>query len=175
MSLFRLILLSLRHFWKMNLAVACGVAVGTAVLTGALLVGDSMQSSLRDLVLAGLGRIDEVLVADHFSVSNWPAKSSGNAAVPVILYSGSVEKVDPAPPARLDQVNVIGCDERFWQPGTGEPPKPIEERRNRAQRACGALLAVNAGDPVMLGLPKTGGIPAESASAAKRSLLIPCR
>ena len=50
----------------MNVAVACGVAVGTAVLTGALLVGDSMQGSLSALALAGLGRIDEVLLADHF-------------------------------------------------------------------------------------------------------------
>ena len=37
--LFRLILLSVRHFWKMNVAVACGVAVGTAVLTGARIAG----------------------------------------------------------------------------------------------------------------------------------------
>ena len=84
MSLIRLILLSVRHFWKMNVAVACGVAVGTAVLTGALLVGDSMQGSLRDLVLAGLGRIDEVLVADHFFREELAGdKSSGNPAAPV--------------------------------------------------------------------------------------------
>src|SRR5580658_8593684 len=119
MSLFRLILLSLRHFWKMNAAVACGVAVGTAVLTGALLVGDSMQGSLRDLVLAGLGRIDDVLVADHFfreQLANEAASGIGKSSIPaapVIFYSGSVETVDPAPPARVDQVNLIGCDERF--------------------------------------------------------------
>ena len=50
----------------MNLAVACGVAVGAAVLTGALLVGDSMRGSLRRLTLDRLGRIDEVLLADRF-------------------------------------------------------------------------------------------------------------
>ena len=53
MSFLRLILISARHFWKMNVAVACGVAVGTAVLTGALLVGDSMQGSLSALRLPG--------------------------------------------------------------------------------------------------------------------------
>ena len=91
MSQLRLILLSIRHFWKMNVAVACGVAVGTAVLTGALLVGDSMQGSLRDLVLNGLGRIDEVLVADHFFREELAGdKSSGSPVAPVILYSASV-------------------------------------------------------------------------------------
>ncbi len=34
MSPFRLVLLSIGHFWKMNVATGCGVAVGTAVLTG---------------------------------------------------------------------------------------------------------------------------------------------
>ena len=110
MSLFRLILLSVRHFWKMNAAVACGVAVGTAVLTGALLVGDSMQGSLRDLVLAGLGRIDEVLVADHFFREQLAGdKSSGNPAAPVDLLfrqpgngrSGAAGPRGPGQPHRL--------------------------------------------------------------------------
>ena len=127
MSFVRLILLSVRHFWKMNVAVACGVAVGTAVLTGALLVGDSMQGSLRDLVLAGLGRIDDVLVADHFFREQLAdEKSSGSHAAPAILYSASLETVDPAPPARMDQVNLIGCDQRFWELGNGNPPAPLK-------------------------------------------------
>ncbi|MGA2254341.1 MAG: FtsX-like permease family protein, partial [Thermoguttaceae bacterium] len=169
MSQFRLILLSVRHFWKMNVAVACGVAVGTAVLTGALLVGDSMQGSLRDLVLAGLGRIDEVLVADHFFREELAGdKSSGSAAAPVILYSASVETVDPAPPARVDQVNLIGCGERFWQLGSGGPPTPPNRDEIILNEPVARLLAVKTGDSVMLGLPKTGGIPAESAFGRKR-------
>ena len=169
MSLFRLILLSVRHFWKMNVAVACGVAVGTAVLTGALLVGDSMQGSLRDLVLAGLGRIDEVLVADHFFREELAGdKSSGSPAAPVILYSASVETVHPAPPARVDQVNLIGCDERFWQLGNGAPPAPLKRDEIILNEPVARLLAVKEGDSVMLGLPKTGGIPAESAFGRKR-------
>ena len=127
MSLFRLILLSVRHFWKMNAAIACGVAVGTAVLTGALLVGDSMQGSLRNLVLAGLGRIDEVLVANHFFREQLAAGESA----PVILYSASVETVRPAPPARVGQVNLIACDERFWQLGNGTAPQ-----RSSAMKSC---------------------------------------
>ncbi len=169
MSLFRLILLSIRHFWKMNVAVSCGAAVGTAVLTGALLVGDSMQGSLRDLVLAGLGRIDEVLVADHFFREELSGdKASGSSAAPVILYSASVETVHPAPLARVDQVNLIGCDERFWQLGNGACPTPLARDAIILNEPLAGLLAVKEGDSVMLGLPKTGGIPAESAFGRKR-------
>ena len=53
---------SLRQYRRVHLAVALGVAVTTAVITGALLVGDSMRGSLRDLVLQGLGRVDTVLM-----------------------------------------------------------------------------------------------------------------
>jgi putative ABC transport system permease protein len=169
MSLIRLIGLSIRHFWKMNLAVACGVAVGTAVLTGALLVGDSMQGSLRELVLSGLGRIDDVLVADHFFREQLADDQySGPQAAPVILASGSLETVDPAPPVRVDQVNLIGCDRRFWQ--LGIPPEPTLLGREEIilNEPVARLLAVKEGDSIMLDLPKTGGIPAESAFGRKR-------
>jgi len=170
MTFFRLILLSARHFWKMNVAVACGVAIGTAVLTGALLVGDSMQGSLRDLVLAGLGRIDEVLVANHFFREELAGdKSSENVSAPAILYSASLETVDPAPPVRVDQVNLVGCDERFWRLGAGGPPAPPKIDEVVLNEPVARLLNLSAGDSVLLDLPKTGGIPAESAFGRKRA------
>jgi hypothetical protein len=72
MSLARLILGTLRYHWSTNLAVALAVMAAGAVLTGALLVGDSMRGSLRHLLLDQLGQIDEVLVTDRFFASNWP-------------------------------------------------------------------------------------------------------
>ena len=46
--------------------MALGVAAATAVLTGALVIGDSVRGSLRHLVLDRLGRIDELLIVDRF-------------------------------------------------------------------------------------------------------------
>src|SRR5947207_7308018 len=66
MTLWRLILHTLFFHWRGNLPVALGVAVGTAVLTGALLVGDSLRGSLRDLTLERLGWVDQALVAPRF-------------------------------------------------------------------------------------------------------------
>jgi hypothetical protein len=62
MTPFRFVVASLRHFRRIHLAVAMGVAVATAVITGALLVGDSVRGSLRELTLRRLGRIDTALV-----------------------------------------------------------------------------------------------------------------
>ena len=66
MTPFRLLLRNLLYHWRGNLAVFLGVVVGAAVLTGSLLVGDSLRGSLRDLTLQRLGWVDDALVGGHF-------------------------------------------------------------------------------------------------------------
>ena len=58
MTLRTLVVRSVRFHWRTNLAVLLGVATATAVLAGALVVGDSVRGSLRDLALQRLGRAD---------------------------------------------------------------------------------------------------------------------
>ena len=57
---------SLLFHWRGNFAVFLGVVVGTAVLTGALLVGDSLRGSLREHTLQQLGWVEEALIAPRF-------------------------------------------------------------------------------------------------------------
>src|SRR5688572_31485206 len=66
MSLRQLILRGLAYHWRTNLAVILGVATAVTVLAGALLVGDSVRGSLRDLVLQRLGRTDLVIASPEF-------------------------------------------------------------------------------------------------------------
>lgn len=180
MSSVRLILASLIHHWRINLAVACGVAAGTAVLTGALLVGDSMRGSLRDLTLDRLGRIDHALVTGQFFRPELADELAADPqfqehfaeAVPVILLEASI-KWQPdgsSEPVRLNGVNLIACDERFWGLGPGGPEKPLESRKlivlNRplAERLGMEVGPAGTGVPekptrVMLHLPNLGTVP----------------
>ena len=57
---------SLTYYWRTNLVVVFGVATAVAVLAGALLVGDSVRASLRDLFLQRLGKTDYVISATGF-------------------------------------------------------------------------------------------------------------
>ena len=66
MTPLRLVTAGLRHYWRTNLAVVAGVATAVAVLAGALLVGDSVRGSLRDLVQQRLGRTDRVVLSTGF-------------------------------------------------------------------------------------------------------------
>ena len=52
---------SLRHYWRTHTGVSCGVLLASAILTGALLVGDSVDYSLRETALARLGGIEHAI------------------------------------------------------------------------------------------------------------------
>ncbi len=147
-----------------------------------------MRGSLRNLVLAGLGNIDEALVADHFFreelagdevVGVPPSGGSGDfrlkpglqAPAPVVLELAGLEAADRASPARVDQVNLIGCDRRFWQLGSGGPAQPPAGDEIVLNEPLARLLEVKQGDSVLVSLAKPGEIPAESAMGRKRASL----
>ncbi|MFQ5637848.1 MAG: FtsX-like permease family protein [bacterium] len=110
---------SLSHYWRIHLAVLFGAAVATAVLTGALLVGDSVRGSLRDLTLDRLGTIDHALVSKrYFREELAPALSqirdfekSCETAAPALIISGNI--VHSKTQTRASRVNIIGVDRRF--------------------------------------------------------------
>ena len=56
MSLFSLILRNLKYYRKPYLAILAGTVISTAVLTGALVVGDSVRYSLGQLTEIRLGK-----------------------------------------------------------------------------------------------------------------------
>ena len=58
MTTTRLLLQSILYYWRTNLAVLLGVVAGTAVIGGALIVGDSVRGSLRQMTEERLGKID---------------------------------------------------------------------------------------------------------------------
>ena len=54
---------TLLYYWRKNLLLALGVAISGAVLTGALMVGDSVKYSLNRIVEHRLGKVTHVLKA----------------------------------------------------------------------------------------------------------------
>ena len=62
-----LVLRSLRYHARSHLGVVLGAAVGSAALIGALIVGDSVRGSLREMALQRLGGIEYAMAsADRF-------------------------------------------------------------------------------------------------------------
>ncbi|MBI3048709.1 MAG: ABC transporter permease [Acidobacteria bacterium] len=109
MTFRHLVVRGLTHYWRTNAAVVAGVATAVAVLAGALLVGDSVRGSLRDLVLERLGRTDQIVAASGFFREQLAADLRG---APLVILPGIVTAQESG--RRAGQVSVYGVDERFW-------------------------------------------------------------
>jgi putative ABC transport system permease protein len=146
------VLRDLTGFWRLHLAVLLGAAVTATVLTGSLLVGDSMRESLRRLWLERLGDVDLAAVAPRFfhaglademarrlrrggpAASRAPAAPAGAGdaggggahpcrVAPAIVLQGTA--VHAASHRRAARVAILGVDGRFAAlfPGAA-PPLP---------------------------------------------------
>ncbi|MEW4452548.1 FtsX-like permease family protein [Bremerella sp. JC817] len=176
MNRWRLVVRSTWQFWQTNLAVLLGVAAATAVLTGALIIGDSVRGSLRDLALSRLGSIHEILLADRFFrpeiAQQITAENASTTAVPIVLMQGTLQTVAPKPgdPTKVaGNLAVLGIDEAFWQLGEVPGWKPIPLARDEIilNQPLADELMVQAGDLVTLRLPGGNDVPADSPLGRK--------
>src|ERR1700733_5150137 len=108
MSWARLVWHNVWYHWRGNLAVLLGVAVGTAVLTGALLVGDSLRSSLRDRALNQLGWVDEALISGRFIRASLAKDLGAKQAAAVILVPGAASVDRPDGKVRATRISLLG-------------------------------------------------------------------
>lgn len=168
---------SLIFFWPRNLAVACGAAITTAVLTGALVIGDSMQSSLRNLTLDRLGEVDFALTSDRLFGDTFASRLSGHPrfpthfdhSVPALILRGTAIHGESG--ARASAVRVYGVDNRFsaLYPSSSESPS-LDLQRDPGQLFPSAVineslsreLGAQTGDAILLSYQRISGIPAGS-------------
>src|SRR5438067_2225948 len=113
----RLVVRNLAYHWRGNLAVLLGVAVGSAVLTGALLVGDSLRGSLRARAERQLAGVDAAATfptpvrapdapGNDFNLTPSPAAPL-NVFVPLAALSNLVQ---PDPDVKANALLASGTD-----------------------------------------------------------------
>ncbi|HVK57432.1 MAG TPA: ABC transporter permease, partial [Candidatus Kapabacteria bacterium] len=168
---------SVAFYFKSHLGTLLGAAIATAVLTGALLVGDSVRGSLREMALSRIGRIDLALTSGDrvfraALADELQSKLTGAQVVSAFQLPATVSKPDAT--ARANQVQVTGVEDRFWDlakqsPGAlGVNDAFINERLARQLKA-------NVGDTVLIRVPRVSHLsrdaplsPEEDSSVALR-------
>lgn len=167
---------SLTYYWRTNMAVVLGVATAIAVLAGALLVGDSVRASLRDLVVQRLGQTSLVVTSTGYvreqlarDIQNDPEFGASGfiALCPLISLEGTVTH---EPSKRIGStIKVYGVDDRFWsfngRQGTGP-----QNRNVFVSHSLATELAAKAGDGILLQVEKPSEIPLESLHSKKEDL-----
>jgi putative ABC transport system permease protein len=165
---------SLAYYWQTNLVVVLGVAIAVSVLAGALLIGESVRGSLRDLSSQRLGKTDDLissagffreqLAADLEQRGQFVADGIG-VTCPLIALEGMV--VHEASKRRAGDVKVYGVNDRFWKfNGVAGVTSP-QNREVLLSQSLASELGSGPGDSLLLRLEKPSDIPIESLHGRK--------
>ena len=172
---------SLSYYWRSNLAVVAGVATAVSVLAGALLVGNSVRSSLLQLVFNRLGSTDEVISAPGFFRSDLASSLSRStqfgrtfrASEPLIQLEG-VTTLDKNK-SRAGNVNVYGITSAFFtfhgRPGT----RALQGDEVLISQGLAQELGASPGDDILIRIEKPSPIPSESVHGRKEDAGITLR
>ena len=164
MSLWKLAKRSLSFYWRTNLGILLAVMVSAVVLTGALVIGDSVRYSLKMMVKARLGKTQLALVPQNrffrAELADELAAELNTVVAPVLKLRGLIASDDGA--RRANRVEVLGVDRRFFEVGAAQ--NPLGDSPNQAivlNKPLAAKLGVGVGDEVVLRIEKPSLMPRE--------------
>ncbi len=119
MSLWRIIGRNLIFFRRQNMGVFLSATLCGVVLTGALTVGDSISSRLREMASKRIGKADLALLSpDGFFEEDLAERiasklpDGGALVAPMVVTRGTLSTPDGS--VKVTKVQVLGVDERFW-------------------------------------------------------------
>jgi len=144
--------------------VALGVAVATAVILGALVVGDSMRGSLRFIAMDRIGFIDSVLVAprwfDESLAKNLSLGDSQSVLVHNVVYVQQAVAENGS--HRAPEMALLGVDPDFWELGSIKPKVAPEDEELVLNQTLADKLNARVGDLITLHIQSQAVVPADS-------------
>jgi hypothetical protein len=107
----KLLLNSLQFYRRSHLGVLLGTVLAAAVLTGSLLVGDSVKGSLQKFALLRLGKVQFALhTPNRFFASDLARRISDDSAAGLQLRGMAITDE-----TQVNRVQVLGCTSNFWR------------------------------------------------------------
>ncbi|HEY7189680.1 MAG TPA: FtsX-like permease family protein [Vicinamibacterales bacterium] len=171
-----LVLRGVTYYWRSHVAVVLGVATAVAVLAGALLVGDSVRGSLRDLVLGRLGKTDVIVASPTFfreQLADDIRAHEGfaqrfSALTPLVVAQGFVSGQESGRTA--GDVRVYGVDDRFWRfhgvMGVAGP----SDREAFLSPALAQRVGAKESDAVLVRVQRPTDVPLETLHGRRENL-----
>ncbi|MBI1830587.1 MAG: ABC transporter permease [Planctomycetes bacterium] len=169
MTFLSLLVRNLFYHWRGNIAVFLGIALGSAVLAGALLVGDSLRGSLKALTLGRLGWVEESMTPGRFFREKLAREVSAGKRAPVLLLQGSASYSGGE--HRVGRVNVFGVDALFWpdQKTAGDVDWSSADGDIVINSSLASDLGASIGDTVRLNVQAGSAAPGETLMGKRKA------
>ena len=176
MNFTRFILRDFRYYRSAFLAIFAATVVCSAVLTGALILGDSVKFSLQHLTETRLGRIRFVLRTDgryfRSELAGDLSLKTGGTAAPAMLSTGLA--INPDNKKRISHVQVVGIDSRFPQLWETHSTCP-DANTAVLSRDIAGKLKLKPGDDFLLRVSKQGLAPGNAPFVEEKSTMVAVR
>ncbi|WP_346861290.1 FtsX-like permease family protein [uncultured Draconibacterium sp.] len=181
MTRLNFIIKSFIHYFKANLLVALGVAISAMVLTGSLIIGDSVRHSLKQATFYRLGETTHLVsvveryfrqeMADEIEAANPEIK-----ATPVLLLEGMA--VADGGELRANKVQIVGVSSDFEEIAKTNIYSELQNNEIAISQNLAERLQKAEGDNILVRIKKASLIPmnapfvsAEETSVALRATI----
>lgn len=162
MTRLQFIFKSFLHYFKANLLVAMGVAVSTVVLTGSLIIGDSVRHSLTQAAFYRLGETTHLVsVRERYfrqeMAAEMEAKNPQIKTAPILLLEGMA--VADGGQQRVNKVQVVGVDKEFGKISDSDVYGQLQQNDIEISMNLAQQLDVKEGDQILVRIKKASLIP----------------
>ncbi|HUW61990.1 MAG TPA: ABC transporter permease [Candidatus Bathyarchaeia archaeon] len=175
MTLFRLIRSNIAYHRRMHAGLLVGVALAGAILTGALLVGDSVDYTLEAIAGARLGRVAFAVDRtnrpfDERLAENVQARDPRLSVSAVVRLAGMLG-LPPERQASHDQLNrvqVLGVDSQFFTLAETPARIALEAQTIAVNEKTARALDIRPGDDLVLRVMRQNRMPLDAPLAARK-------
>jgi ABC-type lipoprotein release transport system permease subunit len=167
----RHLLAGLRYYRRSHFGVLLGTLLAAAVLTGSLLVGDSVDGSLRKAALQRLGSIEYALYTPgRFFSAGLADRNPGTVAAlqlrGIALFQGLEAGSNDGGIKQINRVQVLGVSSNAWK--FCDRNFQCLENEVLLGKKLASALGADAGDEISLRIEKPGLLPGDAPLASQK-------
>ena len=174
MTPLRLITRGFMYHRRLHAGLLLGVVLAAGILTGALLVGDSVDYSLREIAAARLGRIAYAMdwgsrffaqdIAKHMQEDDNRIRASA-----ALVLRGMASTPSRNSGNQLNRVQVIGVDPGFWRfAEDASSSVSMGPQEAAVNEKTAAALGLRPGDDLSLRVARYGSMPLDAPLSSRK-------
>jgi ABC-type antimicrobial peptide transport system permease subunit len=177
MSLYKLILKSAWFYRKLNLTIILGIALSTAILVGALIIGDSVKYSLQQITVQRLGKTSQVITAGErlfrTQLATELAEKTGTETAALLRANGF--GVIDGGDLRINQLAVWGVDATIGNFASYPELFQLQNNEVAINENLASLSGLKVGDEFLLRLNKLNTFPANTPFVSEKEATVSFR